>query len=93
MKLLNYVDVWPCYESWKCFGYSLKVTTWTRNGVHDVVILTLEGGQFSWHDLVEDVVGALQSLLGDDTSFLQQVFILKKRKIFEYFIAFDLKCC
>ena len=39
-------------------------------------ILTLEGGEPARHDLVENVVRTLQSLLGNDTGFLQQVFIL-----------------
>lgn len=43
-------------------------------------ILTLEGGQSSGHDLVEDVVRTLQSLLGDDTSLLQQVLRFEQMK-------------
>lgn len=34
---------------------------------------TLDSGNSSRHQLVEDVVGSLQRLLGDDTSLLQQV--------------------
>lgn len=36
-------------------------------------ILTLDPLDLVGHDLVEDVVGSLQSLLGDDTGLLQQV--------------------
>ena len=35
--------------------------------------LTLEALDGAGHDLVEDVVGALEGLLGDDTGLLQQV--------------------
>ena len=35
--------------------------------------LTFKSGDLVGHDLVEDVVGAFQRLLRDDTGFLQQV--------------------
>lgn len=35
--------------------------------------LTLNSGNRAGHDLVEDVVGSLQSLLRDDTGLLQQI--------------------
>lgn len=38
-----------------------------------MLILTLDGGDLVGHDLVEDMVGALKRLLGDDTSLLKQV--------------------
>lgn len=44
------------------------------NGVRvDLVIHTLDTGNGTRHDLVENVVGSLQRLLRDDTSLLQQV--------------------
>lgn len=36
-------------------------------------ILTFDPRDLVGHDLVEDVVGALECLLGDDTGLLQQV--------------------
>jgi len=36
-------------------------------------LYTFNTGNGARHDLVEDVVGTLQGLLGDDTSLLQQI--------------------
>jgi hypothetical protein len=40
-------------------------------------MLTLKSGNGSRHHLVEDVVRALESLLGDDTGLLQEIYSLK----------------
>jgi hypothetical protein len=40
-------------------------------------MLTLKSGNGARHHLVEDVVRALESLLGDDTGLLQEIYSLK----------------
>lgn len=43
-----------------------------------LVDLTLQGGNVTRHDLVEDMVGTFQGLLGDDTSLLKQVWNIER---------------
>jgi hypothetical protein len=41
-------------------------------------MLTLKSGDGARHHLVEDVVRALKSLLGDDTGLLQKIYSQKR---------------
>lgn len=75
IEMLKIAILYYCWNDTKTVMFYIKYSFFLLYCRTLIVFseLTLDSGNRAGHDLVEDVVGSLQSLLRDDTGLLQQI--------------------